>query len=93
MLKICHHHSGSFYLQEVFNPLWVIAVALSTDSLHFFDLTCFTGSLDVLKVNVGLLAEIHNRPKEVKQAFVETAEEDGTKVSIVYDDLKPAQKK
>ncbi|KAF3851320.1 hypothetical protein F7725_013092 [Dissostichus mawsoni] len=35
--------------QEVFNPLRVVAVALSTDSLHFFDLACFAGSLDVLK--------------------------------------------
>lgn len=58
-----------FYLEEIFNPLWVITVALPTDSLHFFDLTSFTSSLDVFKVNVGLLAEIHNRPKEVKQAF------------------------
>lgn len=82
-MKISDCHSGSFYLQEVLNPLWVIAVALSADSLHFFDLTCFTGSLDVLKVNIGLLAKIHNRSKEVKQAFVEKAEEDGTKVSIV----------
>ncbi len=61
--------AGSFYLEEVFNPLRVVAVALSTDSLHFFDLTRFTGSLDVLEVNVRLLAEIHNRPKEVKQAL------------------------
>ncbi len=60
---------GSFYLEEVFNPLRVVAVALSTDSLHFFDLARLTGSLDVLKVNVRLLAEIHNRPKEVKQAL------------------------
>lgn len=55
-----------FYLEEIFNPVWVIAVALSADSFHFFDLTSFTSSLDVFKVNVGLLAEIHNRPEEVK---------------------------
>lgn len=58
-----------FHLEEVFHPLRVIAVALSTDSLHFFDLARFTGSLDVLKVNIRLLAEIHNRPEEVKQAL------------------------
>lgn len=83
-----------FYLEEVFNPLWVIAVALSTDSLHFFDLSCFTGSLDVLKVYIGLLAEIHNRPKEVKQAFDgrEVAGEKSTKDSLVNESLKPAQK-
>lgn len=60
---------GSLYLQKVFNPVWVVTVAFSTDSLHFFDLAGLTGSLDVFKVNIGLLAEIHNRPKEVKQAL------------------------
>lgn len=56
-------------LEEVLNPLGVVAVALSADSLHLFDLTRFTGCLDVLEVDIGLLAEIHNRPQEVKQAF------------------------
>lgn len=64
-----HHNCNSFYLEEVFDSLWVVAVALSTDSLHFLDLTCLAGSLDVLKVNIGLLTEIHNRSKEVKQTF------------------------
>lgn len=58
-----------FYLEEVFHSLWVVAVALSADSLHFLDLTSFAGSLDVLKVNIRLLTEIHNRSKEVKQTF------------------------
>lgn len=62
-------HTGYFYLEEVFNPFRVVAVALSTDSLHFFDLARFTGSLDVLKMNIRLLAEIHDGPKEVKQAL------------------------
>lgn len=60
-----------FYLEEVFNPLWVVAVALSTYSLHFFDLTRLTSSLDVFEVNVGFLAEIHDRAKEVKQTLKE----------------------
>lgn len=64
-----YHNCNSFHLEEVFNPLWVIAVALSTYSLHFLDLTCFAGGLDVLKVNIRLLTEIHNRSKEVKQPF------------------------
>lgn len=64
-----HHNCTSFHLEEVFNSLWVIAVALPADSLHFFDLTRFAGSLDVLKVNIRLLTEIHNRSKEVKQTF------------------------
>lgn len=64
-----HQHCTSFHLEEVFNSLWVIAVALSADSLHFLDLACFAGSLDVLKVNIRLLTEIHNRSKEVKQTF------------------------
>lgn len=48
------------YLEEVFNPLGVITVALSADSLHFLDLAGLTSGLDVLKVNIRLLAEIHN---------------------------------
>lgn len=64
---------ASIHLEEVFNSVWVIAVALSADSLHFLDLACFAGSLDVLKVNIRLLTEIHNRSKEVKQTFEENS--------------------
>lgn len=62
-------HKGSPYLEEVFNPVWVIAVALPADSFHLFDLARLTGSLNVLEVDIGLLAEIHDGPQEVKQAL------------------------
>ena len=43
-----HVHGISTYytnLEEVFDSLWVIAVALSADSLHLLHLTSLTGSL------------------------------------------------
>lgn len=55
------------YLQEVLHTLWVVAVALSTDPLHLFDLARLAGCLDVLKVNFRVLTEIHNRAQEVEQ--------------------------
>lgn len=56
------------YLEEVLDTLRVVAVALSTDSLHLFDLTRLAGGLDVFKVNFRLLTEVHNRAQEVEQA-------------------------
>lgn len=53
-------------LQEVLDTLWVIAVALTTNSLHFLDLSRFTGSLDVLKMYIWILTEVNNRSKEVE---------------------------
>lgn len=49
--------------------LWVVAVTLSTDSLHLFDLTCLTGSLNVFEVNFRVLAEVHNRAQKVEQTW------------------------
>lgn len=63
------HHGGSSYLEEVFNPLSIVAVALPADPLHLFDLARFAGGLDVLEVDVGLLAEVHDGAEEVKQAL------------------------
>lgn len=57
------------YLEEVLNPLGVVAVALPADPLHFLDLTRFARGLDVLEVNVGLLAEIDDGAEEVEQAL------------------------
>ena len=56
------------YLEEVFDPFWIIAVALSADPLNLFDLAGLTSSLDVLKMNILFLAEVYNRPQKVKQA-------------------------
>lgn len=55
------------YLEEVLHTLRIVTVALSTDSLHFFDLTSFTGSLDVFEVNLWILTEVHNGAQEVEQ--------------------------
>lgn len=53
-------------LQEVLDTLWVIAVALTTNSLHFLDLSRFTGSLDVLEMYIWILTEVNNRSQEVE---------------------------
>lgn len=55
------------YLEEILDALWVVAVALSADSLHLFDLARLAGSLYVFKVNFRLLTEVHNRAQEVEQ--------------------------
>lgn len=55
------------YLQEVLDPLRVVAVALSADPLHFFDLASLTGSLNVFEVDLWILAEIHNGAQEIEQ--------------------------
>lgn len=57
------------YLEEVFDSLWIVAVALPTDPLHLFNLARLTSSLDVLKMYVLFLAEVYDRPQEVKQAL------------------------
>lgn len=54
-------------LQEVLDTLWVIAVALTTNSLHFLDLSRFTGSLDVLEMYIWILTEVNNRSQEVEE--------------------------
>lgn len=54
------------YLEEVLDALRVVAVALSADPLHLFDLARLAGSLDVFEVDLGVLAEVHNRAQEVE---------------------------
>lgn len=61
------NQSEVLYLEEVLNTLRVIAVALSTDPLHLFDLARLAGSLNVFEMNVGILAEVYNGAQEVKQ--------------------------
>ena len=55
------------YLEEIFDSLWVIAVALTADALHLFDLAGLAGSLDVLEVDLRVLAEVNNGAQEVEQ--------------------------
>lgn len=59
--------ASSLHLEEVLDTLRVVAVALSTDPLHLFDLACLAGSLDVFEVNFRILTEVYNRAQEVEQ--------------------------
>lgn len=54
-------------LEEVLDTLGVVAVALTTDALHFLDLSSLAGSLNVLEMHILLLAEVHNGAQEVEQ--------------------------
>lgn len=54
-------------LQEVFHPLWIIAVTLPTNSLHFLDLSSFTRSLDVLEMHIRILTKVNNGSQKVEQ--------------------------
>ena len=59
-------------LEESLDFLGVVAVALSADSLHFFDLARLAGSLDVLEMHICVLAEVHYGSEEVEQAWNQT---------------------
>ena len=56
------------HLEEVLDALWVVAVALAADALHLFDLARLAGRLDVLEVDLGVLAEVHDGAQEIEQA-------------------------
>lgn len=55
------------YLEEVLDTLRIVAVALSADPFHLFDLARLAGSLDVFEVNFGILTEVYNRAQEIEQ--------------------------
>lgn len=55
------------YLKKILHTLSIIAVALSADSLHLFDLSSFTGCLDVLEMDLWILTEVHNGAKEIEK--------------------------
>jgi hypothetical protein len=48
------------FLEEVFDLLRIIEVTLSANAFDLTDLAGASGSLDVLKVNLGILAEVDN---------------------------------
>lgn len=54
------------YLEEVLDTLGVVAVALSTDPLHLFDLARLASGLDVFEVDFRVLTEVDNRAQEVE---------------------------
>lgn len=45
-------------LKEILDALSVVAIGLATDALHFLDLPGLAGSLDILEVNLWVLAEV-----------------------------------
>lgn len=59
------------YLEEILDSFGVVAVALSADPLHLFDLSCLTGGLDVLEVDLWVLAEVNDGTQEVEQTWNE----------------------
>lgn len=62
------HTPPAPHLEKVLDPLRVVAVALSTDSLHLLDLACLAGCLNVLEVDVCVLAEVDHSSQEEVQA-------------------------
>ena len=56
-------------LEEVFDPLWVVAIALSANPLHLLDLSRLASGLDVLEVDLSVLAKVDDRSEEVKESF------------------------
>lgn len=55
-------------LQKVFHAFRLVAAALAANALNFFDLVSFAGSLNVFEVNLGVLAEVDDRPQEIIKA-------------------------
>jgi hypothetical protein len=53
------------FLEEVLDFLRVVVVALSADTFDLSDLVRAGGRLDVLEVDLGVLAKVDNRSKIV----------------------------
>lgn len=63
---------GEFGLfEEVFDFLRVVEVALAAETLHFADLASTGCGLDIFEVDLGVLAQVHDRTKEVVQSLSE----------------------
>ena len=59
---------GKFgFLEEVFDLLRVVEVALSTNALNLTNLAGARGGLNVLEVYLGILAQVDNRAEVVIQ--------------------------
>ena len=66
LLNVRKVYLTASYLEEVLHTLRIVTVALSADSLHLLDLACFAGCLDILEVDLWILAEVHNGTQEVE---------------------------
>lgn len=60
---------GTFplYLEKVLDALRVVAAALTADALHLLHLPGLARRLDVLEVDLGVLAEVHDGTQEVEE--------------------------
>ena len=70
-VKIIHFYTLTD-LEEILHTFRVIAVALPAYTFHFLNLPCFAGRLNVLEMNIWILAKVHNRPQEVEQTCIIT---------------------
>lgn len=66
-MSVFDRSSHPYYLEEVLDTLRIVAVALSADPFHLFDLARLAGSLDVFEVNFRILTEVYNRAQEIEQ--------------------------
>jgi len=56
-------------LQKVLDALGVVAVGLAADALHLLNLARLARRLNVLEVNLRILAEVDDGAQEVEQAL------------------------
>ena len=61
-------------LEEVLDSFRVVAAALATDAFDLLDLSRLTRRLNVLEVDVRVLAEVDDRAQEVEQTWKNTTE-------------------
>lgn len=74
---------GEFgFLEEVFDFLGIVEVALPADTFDFADLPCARGGLDVFEVNFRILAEVDNRAEVVIQSLMKRSEEPKRKSAL-----------
>ena len=59
---------GQFgFFQEILHALGIVAVRFSADAFDLFDLTCFTGCLNVFEVHILLLTEVNDGAKKIEE--------------------------
>ena len=59
-------------LEEVLNFLWVVEVTLPTNALNFADLASACCCLNVLKVDLRILAKVDDRAEVIVEAYGKT---------------------
>ena len=56
---------GFGFLEEILDFFWIVEVTLMADMLDFADLTSPGGSLDILEMCLGILAQVDHRAKVI----------------------------